>query len=103
MRNRRPVLADLDWVAVEGHISKIPVLPYGASQSLVKLYVKWLATSPWEYHLDDSPRDMFAWTMPEKVLMQHNHEVMWDAFERSGDLWDYYAKHHPHLKTEEEN
>lgn len=100
----RTKLSDLSWVTPVPHLADtaMPLLPYNASKPLVKEYIKWLATSQWEYHLDDSPKDMLGWTMAEKVVMQHNHDVMWNAFDSSDELWGFYAKHHPHLNTEGE-
>lgn len=70
----------------------IPILQRDATWKEVKDYLSWLKNSPYEYHLDDNPYDVFS-SREVADKMRSNSEVVWmhsiDG-ERGTNIWEAY-------------
>ena len=67
------------------------MLPVSPSWGDVQGYLRWLAVSPYTYHLDDDATDCgFPQEVGERLAA--NAAVMFDAHS-DGDIWEYYWAH----------
>lgn len=73
--------------------SSIPVLSEKASKAEVKSYLRWLAGSEYEYHIDDTPNDLIGMSVGEAAILCHNHAVMWEVIPSAEEIWEYYYRH----------
>ena len=71
--------------------TNVPLLSISPSADEVREYLKWLAASPFAYHIDDSPEDLtLDLQLLEIVALRWNSDQMWAAFD-SNQLWEWYS------------
>jgi hypothetical protein len=74
--------------------TRVMVLPKNSKWENVVEYLKWLAKSDFDYHIDDDPEDIEGFTDEQKVILRSNSDIMWSfaADKRRGDeLWEVYG------------
>lgn len=74
-----------------GSVNHIPKLNKNATWEEVKNYLLWLRDSPYAYHIDDNPEDVFD---DKKVIevLRHNSDIVWDhSNDIAGtNIWEVY-------------
>ncbi len=76
--------------------TNIPLLSIRPSADEVREYLKWLAASPYAYHIDDNPEDLLLphgiepQSSLDLAVLRWNSDHMWAAFD-SNQLWEWYA------------
>jgi hypothetical protein len=75
-------------------VGRVKVLPIGSTLEEVKEYLKWLANSQFDYHIDDDPRDII-WNGVDRITQDEidqlvrNSKRMWN-YCSAEFLWDNY-------------
>jgi hypothetical protein len=80
---------------------KIPVLTDKSSWEDIQSYLKWLAKSKYQYHIDDDPRDIPNFDKKTQDVLAKNSEIMWGYNDRPENksisdrqmmdmIWDAY-------------
>lgn len=80
---------------------KIPVLTDKASWEDIQSYLKWLAKSKYQYHIEDDPHDIIAFDKKTANILSKNSDIMWGYNDRPENrsisdkklmdmIWDAY-------------
>ena len=68
--------------------SNVPVLPRHPSWDEAVAYLRWLAASPFAYHLDDDATD-HGFPPAVGAILSHNAEVLYTDFPWD-EVWEVY-------------
>lgn len=72
----------------------VMVLSKNSKWENVVEYLKWLAKSDFDYHIDDDPEDIESFTDEQKVILRSNSDIMWSFAEGKligENLWEIYG------------
>lgn len=70
---------------------QVPVLPRDASCEHIHAYLRWLADSPFAYHLDDDAEDC-GFSPAVGAILNANQYALWNSDEMSwSDIWEAYG------------